>query len=132
MKKFTATLYIASLVFVTLSGFNLIDKPAAAQEEEAFEVPENITAIFKKSCMGCHNAKSKNKKGRMKLKLDELTTLKKSKLISKLSKIAKEVEKGDMPPEKFAEHNPDRMPNDADKKTLINWARNSANELAGE
>ena len=132
MKNIIAILFIAGMFVFTLSGFNNTEINNDAIAQETFEVPENITAIFEKSCMGCHNAKSKNKKAKLKLKLDQLSTLKKSKLISKLSKIAKEVEKGDMPTKKFAEHNPDRMPTVEEQKELIDWARNTANSLAGE
>ena len=68
----------------------------------------------------------------MKLKFDELPLMKKGKLISKLSKIAREVEKGDMPTKKFIKEFPDKVPTDEEKKVLIEWARNASKDLAGE
>jgi len=132
MKKSTTILTLATVVLIFLTGFSVMEKPNSAQEQDAFEVPENIMAIFNESCMDCHNAKSKNKKGKMKLKLDQLTTMKKSKLISKLNKIAKEVTKGDMPPKKFVKNYPEHVPSADNKKVLIDWAKSSASKLAGE
>jgi predicted transcriptional regulator len=123
--------YILLMVTIGLviSGFN----SAETEKFEAnisYEVPENINVIIDKSCFMCHNADSKNKKAKMKFKLDKMSSMKVSKQISKLSKIAKEVDKGDMPPAKFLEHNPDKALSQEEKDTLIKWAKDYAKELA--
>jgi hypothetical protein len=132
MNKFIAFLCLALIVILSFSSFNLIISKNTSSSEDTFEIPENIDTIFKGSCYGCHSIESKNYKARMKLKLDQLTIMKKSKLISKLSKIAKEVEKGDMPTKKFVEEYPNRVPTNEEKKILIDWARNAVRELTGE
>jgi len=132
MNKTIAFLSIAIIAIVSLSSLNLANTTVISSSEDAFEIPENIDAIFNESCYGCHNSESNNMKAKMKLKLDDLTTMKKSKMISKLSKIAKEVEKGDMPSKKFLAKYPDKALSDEDKKALIEWAKSSAAELAGE
>jgi len=132
MNKTIAFLSIAIIAIVSLSSLNLANTTVISSSEVAFEIPENIDAIFNESCYGCHNSESNNMKAKMKLKLDDLTTMKKSKMISKLSKIAKEVEKGDMPSKKFLAKYPDKALSDEDKKALIEWAKSSAAELAGE
>lgn len=132
MNKLLLFLILSMIGIALLSSFNLKHTQLAESQNSAFTVPENIDVIFSKSCYSCHSVESTTYKAKMKLKLDELETMKLSKLISKLNKIAKEVGKGDMPTKKFAKNYPDKMPTDEDKKTLINWARNSAKKLAGE
>lgn len=127
MSKFIAILFTLTLVIVLLTSFT-----ANYNQNPGIEIPENIEAIFSKSCLGCHSVKSKNYKAKMKLKLDELGSMKTSKLVSKLSKIAKEIEKGDMPTKKFRANYPEKVPTDAENKMLVDWARSAANKLAGE
>jgi len=100
-------------------------------QDNGFIIPDNINAIFQGSCVECHIAESSNGKAKWKFRIDLLSTLKVSKLVSKLGKIAKEVEKGDMPTKKFVANNPG-VPSDDEKKILIEWARKVQAELAGE
>jgi len=130
MKNFLIILSITFIASISLSSFNVVNTPQ--ERSDSFEIPKNIDIIFSSSCYSCHSVESTNYKAKMKLKLDELETMKLSKLVSKLNKIAKEVEKGDMPTKKFAKKYPDKMPTNEDKKTLIEWARNSAKQLVGE
>jgi len=132
MNKIITLFSIALVAIVSLSSLDLAENTTIISSEDTFEIPENINAIFDKSCYGCHNSESSNMKAKMKLKLDGLTTMKKSKMISKLSKIAKEVEKGDMPTKKFIENYPENVPTSEEKAILIDWARKASAELAGE
>jgi cytochrome c553 len=128
MNKFLSFLALGLFSIVALSSFNL-NKSIPPVDGDSIEIPENINAIFKNSCYGCHNSESKNIKGKGKLMIDKLATLKKSKLASKLNKIVKEMNEGEMPPEKFAEKYPDRVPTAEDTKTLIDWAKSAAASL---
>ncbi len=132
MTKFIIVLGISSLSILSLISFNFDNSTKAIPLEDKFEIPENVNNIFNASCYKCHGGESKNYKARMKLKLDQLSKLKKSKLVSKLGKIAKEVEKGDMPTKKFVKNNPENVPTEEDKKVIIDWARKLAQELVGE
>ncbi len=132
MNKFIALLGISLIALFSLVSFNIDNSIEITPVEDKFEIPENIDKIFNASCYACHGGESKNYKARMKLKLDQLSTLKKSKLVSKLGKIAKEVEKGDMPTKKFVKKNPEKIPSDDDRKAIIDWARKAAEDLVGE
>jgi len=127
MSKFIALLISLTAVIALLTSFttNLKQNPG-------IEIPKNVEAIFSKSCLGCHSATSKNYKAKMKLKLDELGSMKTSKLVSKLSKIAKEIEKGNMPTKKFRAKYPEKVPTEEENKLLVDWARSAASKLAGE
>ncbi len=122
-------LLVLSIAGITISAFNFSNK-TNTMLNETFEVPENINAIFDKSCIMCHNKESKNEKSRGKLMIDGLSELTKSQQISKLSKISKVVKKGEMPPEKFLAKYPEKALSDAEKKSLIDWSKNYAKELA--
>ena len=97
-------------------------------------IPANIQTVLDKSCIGCHNTQSKNKKGRMKLDFDKFTNegYSKGKLIGKLNGIIKSMKKGDMPPDKYLKKFPDNAISDADSKILSQWASDEANKLMGE
>jgi hypothetical protein len=93
------------------------------------EIPDSIKNILDNSCWGCHNSESKNTKAKLKLKFDELNDLKVSKQVSKLNKIVKELEKGDMPPEKAVNKNPEIALSPEMKTELIDWAKATSDEL---
>jgi len=129
MNKFLIYLGMGIMTSAMLFGFNLNNSAIVAEEEPTIEIPDNINAIFEKSCFGCHNSESRNTKAKEKFMVDKFTTLKKSKLASKLKKISEMMEDGEMPPEKFAAKYPDRVPSAEDAKTLIEWADNTASSL---
>ena len=132
MNKFLIYVGIGVTTTALLFGFGLNNSSSVIENESSFEIPENINAIFKNSCYGCHNSESKNEKAKKKLQIDMLSSMSTVKLASKLNKIAREVEKGEMPTEKFAEKYPERVPTDEARKTLVEWAKSTAEELAGE
>jgi len=128
MSKFFSFLFTGLVAVVALSSFNF-SSFSTIKQDSTFEIPDNINAIFKQSCFGCHNSDSKNTKAKDKMMIDKLTSLKKSKLASKLNKIVKELKEGEMPPEKFAAKHPERVPSKADKNTLIEWAKEAKSDL---
>jgi mono/diheme cytochrome c family protein len=97
-----------------------------------FKIPENVSQILNDRCAGCHGSDSKNAKAKLHFKIDDLSDMKVSKLVGKLSKISEVVTKEKMPPKKFLNHYPDKAPTDEQRKTLSEWAESTANSLAGE
>jgi cytochrome c553 len=98
-------------------------------ETKAPAMPENVKAVIEKSCFGCHNTDSKNDKAKEKLDLKTLDALGKKEMIHALGEIAETVEENEMPPEKFLEKFPDKKLTDAEKKILIDWAKNEGKAL---
>lgn len=127
MNKFLGFLVGGLVVVSGLVGFGVNDKSPVP--EDNFEIPENINAIFNNHCFGCHNSESKNEDGKEELMIDKLGKMRKSKLASKLSKIGEAISEGEMPPEKFLKKYPDKALSDKDAKTLIEWAKASAEAL---
>ena len=129
MNKFLVYLGIGTMSSAMLFGFNINNSSVVVEDNPAIEIPENINAIFEKSCFGCHNSESRNDKAKDKFMIDKLTKLKKSKLAAKLSEISEVMEQGEMPPEKFAAKYPDKVPSAEDTKILIEWANKTAESL---
>lgn len=132
MKKYFFVLVAAALGFGFIS-FTQQSAPVSkdsAPADETFTIPENVQGVIDKSCFGCHNADSKNEKGKKKLQFENLGSLKTHQVIAKLGDIAEVVNEGEMPPEKFLSHKPEATPTAVEKKILVDWASTTAEELA--
>lgn len=133
MKKFLGYLAITAISITVIMAFNfpkgevLVDY--VHNSAEPIVIPEDVNAVLNEYCFGCHNTESKNEKGKDKLTLDNLDELSKGKLAAKLNKIAKEIDEGNMPPEKFLAKYPDKDPSKKDKKAVVKWAKTAAKEL---
>lgn len=86
------------------------------------DMPANVKAIVDQKCYGCHNAESKNEKGKAKLDWDALEASKKSKAMATMGKINEVLVKGDMPPAKFLENKPEGKLSEAELATLMEWS----------
>jgi uncharacterized membrane protein len=122
--KFSVTVF---LVIFAVSSFTLRAKEPATTNDEG--IPENIQAIIKKSCFGCHNSDSKNEDAKEDLDFKKLEDLSKIKKISAYKNIAETVEEEKMPPKKFLDRYPDKKLTDEEKKALIEWAKKEAMAL---
>ncbi len=128
---------MAVLAFsIMISGFSyqmLTEKNEAPTSKTAsgIEIPQNVKGILEKSCTGCHEAKSSNEKGKMKLNFDKMVNgeYTAAKIVGKLNGITKVLNEGTMPPAKFLEKYPDRKLTAADNKILMDWASSQAQSL---
>lgn len=112
-------LFASAAVFAT-------EKPTVTS---ASEMPENVEAIIKKSCFGCHNTNSKNDDAKEELDFKKLGDLSLMKKISAYKHIGETVEDNDMPPKKFLEKYPDKKLTAEEKQVLIAWAKKEAETL---
>jgi hypothetical protein len=94
-----------------------------------FVIPEDVSAIFDKSCFGCHNVDAQSEKARKKLLIDQLGELSKAKLVGKLGEIGDVVSKNEMPPEKFLQKYPDKALTEEESIRLVEWTEEAANDL---
>ena len=130
MKKYLI-IPVALFAAILFLNFNTPDKvqkttPAVSP---GLTIPDDVQQIIDNSCYGCHNADSKNEKGKKKLDWDKLVNLKKSKQVGKLGKIADVIKEDEMPPAKFLEHNPEATLSADQKTTLIQWAQSASESL---
>ena len=123
-KSFISGLVVL-LLFVSAAVF-AIEKPIV---NPASEVPENVQAIIKKSCWGCHNTDSGNDDAKEELDFKKLVDLSLMKQISAYKHIGETVEENEMPPKKFLEKYPDRKLSAEEKQVLIAWAKKEAETL---
>ena len=99
--------------------------------ESEMQMPENIKKIIDQSCFQCHNIDSKNDKAKEALDFKSFNELGKVRKITKLRDMAEVVEKGEMPPKKFLENNPDKKLTKEQVKVLADWAKKEASALIG-
>jgi mono/diheme cytochrome c family protein len=99
------------------------DEPA--DETKNTLITADVKTIIDQSCVGCHNAESKNDKGKAKLMFESLDTLSTARLLAKLEAIHEVVSDGSMPPAKFLEFKPEAALNEKQKASLLKWADES-------
>jgi hypothetical protein len=131
MKKTIYFLLPAAALLLMFASFRTTEHHAiqpAAQDEE-FVIPEDVSAIFDKSCFGCHNVDAKSDKAKKKLLIDQMGQLSKAKLVGKLGEIGEVVSKNEMPPEKFIQKYPDKKLTEEESIRLVEWTEEAANNL---
>lgn len=118
--------FLPALAIIGLLFFQGISKTASESEpfshEIAPDMPPHIKAIVEQKCYGCHNAESKNEKGKKKLDWDDFEASKKAKQMATKGKIVEALENGDMPPAKFLENKPEGKLTETELATLIEWS----------
>jgi hypothetical protein len=131
MKKFLIVVLFAVAGFVFYNFSNPVSEVKKLNSEEGVVIPDSIKVIIDKSCYVCHNSESKNMKGKLKLKFDSFEKLSTFKAVGKLGKIQEELNKGKMPPKKFEEKHPEDALSSENKEKLLKWAKETADNLAG-
>jgi uncharacterized membrane protein len=115
------TLAILGLLFIQGTS-----KTDAVSEYElhamAPDMPANVKSVVEQKCYGCHNAESKNEKGKAKLDWDAFEATKKSKQLATMAKINEVLVEGEMPPAKFLENRPEGKLSESDLATLMEWS----------
>ncbi|NOR75839.1 MAG: hypothetical protein GQ525_11845 [Draconibacterium sp.] len=120
---------ISTLVILFLFASTVVFAVEKPTVKSASKMPENVTAIIKKSCFGCHNTNSKNDDAKEELDFKKLDTLSVMKQISAYKHIGETVEDNDMPQKKFLEKYPERKLTSEEKQVLIAWAKKEAETL---
>lgn len=120
-KQFVRVLLGGLLLFVFLS-FN--QGPGAGDT-----IPEEIGAILKTSCLGCHNAEARSEDAKKAVQFDLWDDYRVTKKIGILGKIGEVVEEGKMPPEKFLDKNPDKKLTEEHQKLLVDWTKKESERL---
>jgi len=123
MKK---SFLLPSLAILGLLFIQGTTKTDAVSEYElhamAPDMPANVKAVVEQKCYGCHNAESKNEKGKAKLDWDAFEATKKSKQLATMAKINEVLVEGEMPPAKFLENRPEGKLSESDLATLMEWS----------
>ncbi len=126
MRKKKIISIVVALFLIVSTAVIAANKPV---KTKANKMPDNVHAIIKKSCFGCHNTNSHNEDAKEDLDFTKLEGLSKMQKIGAYKDIVDVVEENEMPPEKFVQKHADKKLTAAEKKTLIEWAKKEANAL---
>ena len=112
-------------------NFSNIQNEKARQQNDKYEVPENVQAIIDKSCKACHNTNSESEKGKKKLNWDLMKEgYKTYKVIAKLGEIEETISENEMPPEKFLAKHPEKKLTAEEKEIMIQWVKEMTEKLS--
>jgi mono/diheme cytochrome c family protein len=125
MKKLFIIPFAIFIGLLFLQGKSTLKSSASAPNAD---LPAEVKAVVDKKCYGCHNANSKNEKGKAKLDWDALAKQKKSKRVGTMGKISEVLEKGEMPPKKFLENKPEAALSEEELATLVAWSAGKKNK----
>ena len=129
MKKIMFPAFVFATVIFGAFILNTAYKNAPVVSEK--EIPKHVKSIIDHSCFDCHNADSNNEKAREALDFKSIDKLGKVKKITTYKEISEVVEKGEMPPKKFLEKNPDKKLTEEQAKTLSDWSKKEIDTLLG-
>jgi len=139
IKKIVAAIVIVFIAIQFIQpGRNKSDQLLAADITKTVGLPENVKAVFKKSCNDCHSNNTSYpmyvniqplgwlmanhvKNGKENLNFSEFGTYSKRKQFNKLRAIATSIKDGSMPLESYTMMHNDARLSKENKETIINW-----------
>jgi hypothetical protein len=125
---FTLTLLALMVLFIQAKRPSE-SKNTTFQADTVVEFSAEIKAIIDQKCIGCHNANSKNEKGKKKLQWENVATLSKAKQIGLMDEIIEVLDEGKMPPEKYLSFKPEGKLSEDEVKMIKEWANANAERL---
>jgi cytochrome c5 len=113
-------------VGVTLICMTILAYPVAAQTTQKpaavpTTLPADMTKFIQNSCAHCHMEPG-NGMAMSKVNFSKWDEYSAEKQASKANSVSKMVTKGKMPPKGFRADHPDKVPTEADKKMVQDWA----------
>lgn len=122
MKKF---ILLSTLLFVAGLSYSLIQSSSPAAYRPAASstaIPDDVMAIFKKSCAPCH-FDGGGSMALANLNFSAWEKLPAKKQVKKAAAICEEVAYKKMPPAGFMEANPDKVPGKEEAEIICKWAK---------
>ena len=114
--RYGITLFCAAFI-ANFAVAQTSEKSAAAPTT----LPANMSQFVQNSCAHCHMEPG-NKMALTKVNFSKWDEYSAEKQASKANSVSKMVTKGKMPPKGFKADHPDKVPTDADKKMVQEWA----------
>lgn len=123
MKKLLLIPTLAFVAFFFLQA-TVKDNLTVNVETTVFDeqIPAHVKTVIDQKCYGCHNADSKNNKGKEKLDWDAFEASRKAKQLATMAKINEALVNGDMPPAKYLENKPEGKLSEDELKSLLDWS----------
>ncbi len=124
MKTLTSFLSILAIGLLFAMPVYSQTKPAKNNPKSggaSITIPDDIVAVAKNSCMGCHSSTGEGL-AKAKLNFTEWDKYKPAKQVKKAAAICKMVSGDHMPPKRFRDSHPDAVPTAAQKEMICKWA----------
>jgi heme-binding protein len=139
MMKFLRLTGLALLVILIAVQFIPVDKNNPPERSTA-AAPAEVQVLLRRACFDCHSNETvwpwysqiapaslliarDVKNGRKEVNFSTWETFDEKRKARKLKEIAKEVEKGDMPPFYYLPLHPDAKLSPAERDVIVNWAK---------
>ena len=125
MKKIYLFFAAIGLVAITVSFVPALSKsakPTATKHQTTSAIPDNVKAIFDKSCVGCHGD-SGNFMAKSKVNFSAWDTYDAKKQAEKGAAICNMVTKGKMPPKSIRKSKPELIPTAEQITAICNWSQ---------
>ncbi len=114
-------LFLASTLMLTVCIVNPLKAQTTQLSTDSLKlIPSYVQLIIEKSCAGCHSEPGKIM-ALSKVNFTKWNEYTAEKQASKTRAICSEVTKGQMPPKKYRENNPDAIPTAEELKILCDW-----------
>jgi hypothetical protein len=110
------------VIFLLALAFKPVTASVSAKTTEGNpEFPDSVLKIVQKACFDCHGNDG-NGMAKAHVNMGKWNTYDVKKQASKAGDMAKKLDKGAMPPDKWRKSNPDNVPTPAEVNTIKNWA----------
>jgi hypothetical protein len=122
MKRINLSFLLSPLSLVF--GLLVLNLPAICQDNSksiSAPLPDGVNKIVMVSCIPCHTSEG-GLMSKSKLNLTEWTKYSPGKQKEKAAKIYSEINKGDMPPKKAREKNPEKIPTKEQAEIIKKWS----------
>ena len=122
MKRLNLSLLLSPLFF--LFGLFFFNLPALCQDNSknvSSSLPDEVNKIITVSCVPCHTSEG-GLMSKSKLNFTEWTKYTPEKQKEKAAKMYSEINKGDMPPKKAREKNPEKIPTKEQAAIIKKWS----------
>ncbi len=118
------------VMLVAVTSFGLAPREggsnkAASGVSATSSIPDDVMAVVKNSCMGCHATGGKGM-AMAKVNFSEWDTYPAAKQAKKAEAVCNVLTKGSMPPKSFRASHPEAVPTDAQKDMICKWSKSLA------
>jgi cytochrome c5 len=125
MKNFILLFASVGLIAITMAFASVSTGPSpskASKQITTNAIPDDIKAVFEKSCMGCHSDDAKGF-AKMKVNFSKWDSYDPKTQASKGAAICKMLQKGKMPPKSVRKSKPELIPSQDQVTAICNWAQ---------
>ena len=122
MKKFYLFIAVIGLFAIMVSFTPALKKANGSNHLITNGIPDEVKAVFEKSCTGCHSDDGKGL-AKAKLNFSQWDNYEPAKQAGKAAAICKMITKGKMPPKSIRKSKPDLIPTQQQIDLICKWSK---------